>query len=321
MIKFDGAFLVNKPKGITAHDVVFKLRKILNLKQIGHTGTLDPMATGLMLCLVGSSVKLSPYMGSENKQYQLTLELGKVTDSWDIAGKILEEHHVRVSIAEIASSIAKMEGEIDLEVPMYSAKKVEGKKLYEIAREITKASMRPATGAYSESPKADSSLKDHFKGPLKTMKFWDLKNIEYQLPLVSLSLWCSKGSFIRSWVFRIGEILKTGAVLINLNRIGIDKFSISQSESLEDIELQIKNQIVPKSYIPQSELIKQFETFELNESEVIKLRNGLISYHLEARIINASKGEGAYLFCTFNNQLVTILEKTPVLKIRKVFGA
>ncbi|MCB0369528.1 MAG: tRNA pseudouridine(55) synthase TruB, partial [Bdellovibrionales bacterium] len=132
---FNGAFLINKEKGFTSHDIVFKLRKILKLKQIGHTGTLDPMATGLLICLVGPSVRLLPYLGAENKKYSLELELGKTTDSWDITGQVLSVAKIeKLKEESLMSEINAMQGGLMIPIPMYSAKKVDGLKLYEIAR-------------------------------------------------------------------------------------------------------------------------------------------------------------------------------------------
>lgn len=307
MKTFDGAFLVHKDKGMTSHDVVFKLRKIIKDKQIGHTGTLDPMATGLMICLVGSSAKLSPYLGSENKKYALELELGTVTDAWDITGNVLRTHSVTVTDDEIKHQILKQQGDVSFEIPMYSAKKIDGKKLYELARE----------------GKADAD----FLGPKKDMKFWDLAKIEIHdkestetgiKQKVSLEFWCNKGSFVRSWVYQLGEKLKSGATLTQLKRTAIDNYDLSQAQSLQEIEADIKAEKIPKSYRTRLELVDKFEKFLLQEFEYKRLLDGLITYELQNRIVQHNSSS-AYLFCVFNNQLVGIIEQSPEPRLKKVF--
>lgn len=310
MKTFDGAFLVYKDKGMTSHDVVFKLRKILKDKQIGHTGTLDPMATGLMICLVGASAKLAPYLGSENKKYELELELGKVTDSWDITGDILRTNPVAVTSDEIKKQILALQGEVKFEIPMYSAKKIDGKKLYEIAR--------------------SGNAGTDFLGPKKEMKFWDLKNVqvikedgeessaEGKTTKVNLEFWCSKGSFVRSWVYQLGEKLKVGAVLTALRRSAIDNYDLSEAQSLSEIEADVKQEKIPKSYKTRLQLVDKFETFFITENEYKRLLDGLISYELQNRI-EKHNTSSPYLFCVFENQLVGIIELGPESRLKKVF--
>lgn len=303
MKTFDGAFLVYKDKGMTSHDVVFKLRKIIKDKQIGHTGTLDPMATGLMICLAGASAKLSPYLGSENKKYQLECELGKVTDSWDITGNVLRTSVGIVTEAQIKTQIQLLQGDVDFEIPMYSAKKIDGKKLYELARE----------------GKAGAD----FLGPKKAMRFWDLNSIQISdvsnAPVkLSLEFWCNKGSFVRSWVYQLGEKLKVGATLTELKRTAIDQYDISQSQSLSQIEQDVKSGIKPKSFRSLLELVENFEKFILFEAEYKRLLDGLISYELQNRIAQHNTSS-PYLFCLFENQLVGIIELGLEPRLKKVF--
>lgn len=304
MKTFDGAFLVYKDKGMTSHDVVFKLRKIIKDKQIGHTGTLDPMATGLMICLVGASAKLSPYLGSENKKYALELELGKVTDSWDITGNILRTSSELVSDEEVNQQISLLQGTVEFEIPMYSAKKIDGKKLYELARE--------------------GKAGNDFLGPKKEMKFWDLNNIKVfrnaneAQQRVSLEFWCNKGSFVRSWVYQLGEKLKIGATLTELKRTAIDQYDLSLSQSLKEIDEDIKQGKIPKSYKSRVELVSAFENFTITENEHRRMLDGLVSYELQNRIAQHNTSS-PYLFCIFENQLVGIIELGPEPRLKKVF--
>lgn len=299
MEKFNGAFLINKEKGMTSHDVVFKLRKIIKDKQIGHTGTLDPMATGVLICLVGSSVKLLPYLGNENKQYTLELKLGLITDSWDITGTILQETSIQNLTPELVlAEVNKLSGPQEFAIPLYSAKKVDGVKLYEIARK------QEGEGS--------------FIGPEKQMNFWDFKNIKINLPLVSLNLWCSKGSFIRSWAYQLGQRLGVGATLTNLERTSIDIHNIEKAQTLNEIVQDIQQGKRPRSFLSQNELVQSFYTFELNESEIERVENGLISYELQNRILQL-KIEAEIVFCFYQNRLAAIMQIKPDLRLKRVF--
>ncbi len=299
--KFNGAFLIHKEKGMTSHDVVFKLRKLVKDKQIGHTGTLDPMATGLLMCLVGPSVKLLPYLGNENKKYSLELMLGCQTDTWDITGKILKKKSIDSLNEEmIRQSVLSLKGSQEFEIPMYSAKKINGIKLYEVAREKNELAL------------------ESFLGPKKMMNFWDLDNIKIHLPYVSLDLWCSKGSFIRSWVFQLGEHLNVGATLVNLKRESIDKYTLDRSQSLLEIEKDVANNLRPKSYIEQKELVQSFYVYNLRPQDLVPMENGLLSYDLKSRLLNLNVN-AEFIFCHFQNELLSIVQNKPDLRIKKVF--
>ena len=130
-----GLLLIHKESGMTSHDVVAKARRVLKTKAIGHTGTLDPMASGLMVLLVGEATKLSQYILEQNKAYRLTAKLGETTDTLDSTGKITSTSDKVVSRDEVAKEIHQLQGDLQLPVPIYSATKVDGKKLYEYARE------------------------------------------------------------------------------------------------------------------------------------------------------------------------------------------
>src|SRR5258708_717792 len=134
MSSWHGLLLVHKSSGMTSHDVVARARRILRTREIGHAGTLDPLASGLMVLLVGRATKLSDYILNGDKAYQAVVQFGVITDSMDITGQVLTEKPVTFSEAEMLAAIEKLRGEIELEVPKYSAIKVEGRKLYEYAR-------------------------------------------------------------------------------------------------------------------------------------------------------------------------------------------
>ncbi|NUN07430.1 MAG: tRNA pseudouridine(55) synthase TruB, partial [Bdellovibrio sp.] len=151
--QFNGLLLVDKPSGISSHDVVAKLRRILSTKAVGHSGTLDPMASGLMACLINEGTKLSQYILEGDKGYRVRAQFGLRTDTLDVTGQTLETRPVDLTRDQVLAAATALQGEMELEVPIYSAIKVQGKKLYEYARE-------------GEEEKVAL--------PKKVMKFWEV---------------------------------------------------------------------------------------------------------------------------------------------------
>lgn len=296
--KFNGLFLINKEQGVTSHDVVFSLRKILKDKQIGHIGTLDPMATGLLVCLVGESVKLSDYLMGSDKKYGLTLKLGIETDSWDITGNVLKTSDEIVSERQIESAIQKFSGNQNLSIPMFSAKKINGQKLYEIARK-------------------DNDM-ESFEGPLKEMKFWDLKIHEIKFPLVRLEFWCSKGAFVRSWAYSLGKKLGVGAVLAQLERQAIGEYSLGSATTLNQLRSMDLDKVKDAGFFLNGwQALQTRSVLELEALENEQLKSGLVSYRLSNRI--RELGLMNHVFCFFNKQLVGILWVSDVIEVKRVF--
>ncbi len=311
MSKLNGLVLINKEPGMTSHDVVFSLRKIIKDKQVGHIGTLDPMAEGLLVCLVGESVKLSDYLMGSDKKYRLTLALGVETDTWDITGKVLKTVDKVISESEIKDAIMKLSGDQNLPIPMYSAKKVDGKKLYEIARQESKNTI-------VENAK-NSQNNDSFAGPEKEMKFWDLKISEINFPHVSLEFWVSKGSFVRSWVYSLGRALGTGAAMTKLVRLAIGNYSVDNAISLTQLRAvkemsQIRNEFY---FLDPWNALRNSTVVELEVLEADRLKTGLVSYNLLNRI-RALDLQGI-VFCFFNKDLVGILSVSEVVEVKRVF--
>ena len=213
-----GLLLVDKPTGMTSHDVVAVARKILQTREVGHSGTLDPMASGLMVLLIGEATKLSSYVTDGDKTYTVKLKLGIETDTLDSTGEILKTTPVVANYLDVLKAATQLQGELKLPIPMYSAKKIDGKKMYEYARE-------------------DVVIVQ----PEKVMKFWDLQPIsdvkkDQMNPAdhtYEFKISCSKGSFIRSWVAQLGHVLNCGAVMTGLRRTQSHRFSIDNAQSLE----------------------------------------------------------------------------------------
>ena len=213
----NGILLVNKPAGITSRDVVNKAGKILGTKKVGHTGTLDPLATGVLVLCVGSATKLVEILTATEKEYVAEMILGIKTDTYDITGNILEDNKIIKSEEEIRNVLMSMQGTYEQEVPIYSAVKIDGKKLYEYARENKSI----------ELPKR-----------MVTISKIELLNIEEEAEHTKFSFLCkvSKGTYIRSLVCDIANKLSTVGSMTKLNRVKQGDFSLEQCYTLEDIE-------------------------------------------------------------------------------------
>ena len=209
----DGIIVVNKPKGITSRDVVNKVCKLLNTKKIGHTGTLDPIATGVLVLCVGKATKLVEVLTKNDKEYIATVKLGILTDTLDTDGTIIEKKHVKLDKNELENVLKSFIGMYNQEVPIYSAVKINGKKLYEYAREKKEVVL----------PKRMVEIKD--------IKLLELNNNYYKFK-VSVS----KGTYIRSLIKDINKKLGIIGVMSDLIRTRQGKFLINDSYSLEDIE-------------------------------------------------------------------------------------
>lgn len=209
----DGIIVVNKPKGITSRDVVNKVCKLLNTKKIGHTGTLDPIATGVLALCVGKATKLVEVLTSNDKEYIATVKLGILTDTLDTDGTIIEKKHVNLDKNELENVLNSFVGTYNQEVPIYSAVKINGKKLYEYAREKKEVTL----------PKRMVEIKD--------IKLLELNNNYYKFK-VSVS----KGTYIRSLIKDINKKLGILGVMSDLKRTRQGKFLINDSYSLEDME-------------------------------------------------------------------------------------
>lgn len=209
----NGILIVNKSEGFTSRDVVNKLSKIFNTKKIGHTGTLDPIAKGVLVVVIGKYTKLCEDLTQTFKEYIATFKLGILTDTLDITGKILDEKDVTVTEEEIRNVIASYKCVYDQEVPIYSSVKINGRKLYEYAR----------NGENVVLPKRKVDIKN-------------IEVIDINKDIVKIKCLVSKGTYIRSLIRDIGSSLNTFATMTDLIRTKQGIFNIRDSYTLEDIE-------------------------------------------------------------------------------------
>jgi len=241
----DGIIIVDKPKDYTSRDVVNIITNLLKTKKIGHTGTLDPIATGVLVLCVGKALKIAELITSDTKEYIATLRLGIETDTLDITGRVLkEDHNVNVCKEDVIKVLNSFIGKIEQEVPKYSAVKVNGKKLYEYARENIEVDL-----------------------PKRIVEIFELQLINYNIKdnIIDFDIRCkvSKGTYIRSLVRDIGKKLNTYATMIALRRIKQGNFSINDAYTLDDIKnnnykiLSISDALDMKKIIITDDLLKK----------------------------------------------------------------
>ena len=249
----DGIINVNKPLGITSHDVVYRLRRILGIKKIGHTGTLDPDAEGVLPMCIGRGTKLAEELTAKEKQYFAELTLGIVTDTQDISGEVLERNNVSLSEEEIKEAVMSFVGDIEQIPPMYSAIKVDGKKLYELAREGKTVEIAPR--------------------PVTIFEI-DIQNIDLEANKVSFLVDCSKGTYIRTLCHDIGKKLGCGGVMSALKRTRSGDFKIENTFTLEEIEEKVKNNDF-SFLIGIDEVLSHYDKVVLADRNARRLCNGI----------------------------------------------
>jgi tRNA pseudouridine55 synthase len=261
---FHGIALIKKPAGITSHEVVARARRVFGTPSVGHCGTLDPMATGLLILLIGEGTKLSQYILEGDKSYRVGVLFGQETDTLDVTGTITKTSELRPLPALVEDQGLKLQGDFRWPIPKYSAKKIDGKKLYEYARE----------GQEIESP-------------TKEMRFWDIRCIsvhsEGQRALFDIS--CSKGSFIRTWAEQLGQRLECGATMESLERTASTPYSLSQANTLEEISSAFEADQVPQSLIPLEMALSGSRRLKVKGHDEHLFKNGQISFDLRARLI------------------------------------
>ena len=246
----DGILVVNKEKGYTSRDVVNRVSKILGTKKVGHTGTLDPLATGVLVLCIGKALKVVELLMDHDKEYIAKFKLGIDTDTLDITGKVLNTCDKKVTKKEILDVLDNFQGLIEQEVPKYSAVKVNGKKLYEYARN-----------------NIDVKL------PIKEVNIYKLELLDYNEDNMEVTISCnvSKGTYIRSLIRDIGSSLGTYATMTELNRTKLGIYDINNSYLLSDIEKGKYKLLDIKDIYPEDKKII------INDNNLLKkIKNGMV---------------------------------------------
>lgn len=243
-----GFININKPKGITSHDVVAILRRILKIKQIGHTGTLDPFAEGVLPICIGKATRLIEFLEDE-KAYIGTVQFGKSTDTYDVDGKIINTSEKQITFEDLENALKDFRGEIEQTPPIYSAIKINGKKLYEYAREGKDVEIKPR------------------KVYIQKLEILSFDEIKQQ---AELYIECSKGTYIRSIANDLGLALQTYGYLTKLVRVKAGKFTLR--ESIELNKLNSKEKCLAHLISPIEKL--NYPKYELTKTEFDKVSHG-----------------------------------------------
>ena len=248
----DGILIVNKPKNCTSHDVVYKVKKITNQK-VGHTGTLDPMATGVLPLLIGKGTLCSKYLIEHDKIYKATIQLGKKTTTADQEGEVIEEQEIANNALEpqyVTKRLKEFLGKQIQTPPIYSAIKVNGKKLYEYARK----------GQNIEVPKREIEIYEI-----------ELLNVDKQNKKIEYKVHCSKGTYIRSLCEDIAKKLGTIGYMAELERLKLGKFILKNAVSIDDLE----KENIEKNIITIEEIFKNNEKINLTRKKLELFLNGV----------------------------------------------
>ncbi|MDD3420059.1 MAG: tRNA pseudouridine(55) synthase TruB [Candidatus Gastranaerophilales bacterium] len=268
-----GILNINKPKGITSFDVVARLRKILNIKKIGHTGTLDPLAQGVLPICVGDATRIIEYLPS-GKSYRATARLGFETNTYDLEGEITRQTKVNVTKEQVAQALSGFFGEIEQTPPIFSAIKIKGKKLYEYARKNEEI----------EVPKRKVTV-----SKIELVDF-----IEEQNPYIVFDVDCSSGTYIRSIIHDLGQKLGCGAMMTDLTRTKANGFDLQKAQNLDTITLETANFIDPLESI-------EMPVLEIDEQILKKIQMG--------QFFSAESNYSGMVGLCYENKLIATAEQ------------
>ena len=268
MKRMDGILVIDKPAGVTSHDVVDEIRRILHERRIGHTGTLDPFATGVLAILVGRATRLAQFLSGLEKEYEAVIRLGYATDTGDVTGEPiapesepgkLQTHSW--ALDQLEAAFVKLRGEIDQVPPMYSAKKQAGRKLYELARrgeEVEREPVRVNILKFEPLKPSGDLLKDNLDGT------FDLE----------VRVACSSGTYIRTLAEDFGKLLGVGAHVAELRRTRVGDFGIQQASTLGELKVSVAEEALGKVLLSSDAALSRLPFFDLNADEVSRIQNG-----------------------------------------------
>lgn len=248
----DNIISIYKPKDITSQDAVTRVKRILKIKKAGHTGTLDPMATGLMLICTNRATRLAPYFSDMDKEYRAVMKLGVRTDTQDASGNVIESRdNLDISDKEIEDSISSFKGRIVQMPPMFSALKHRGKPLYKLARKGIEVERKP-----------------------REVTIHNIEILDINLPFVSFRVRCSKGTYIRTLCDDIGEKLSSGAHLSELERTSVGDFSIEESITFDKLSFIGKGGKIDKGIYTMDEAMSWLPEYRINRDQLKPVMHG-----------------------------------------------
>ena len=288
----DGVLIIDKPSGMTSHDVVARTRHILHERRIGHTGTLDPFATGVLVLLLGKGTRLAQFLKDVDKEYEAIIRLGYATDTGDRTGTPLSEtqsHEGNWTEQEIEAALKSFRGEIDQVPPMYSAKKVEGKKLYEYARRGESVERRPARVCiyeFAAIKPGGQLVKDNLDG---TFDF-------------HARVSCSSGTYIRALAEDFGKRLYVGAHLAELRRTRVGDFEITRAITLDQLKLHFGEESLGSVLLPLNAALSRLPLLHLTAEDVRRTNHGR-----EVTVTDADWADGENVkMCDADEQLIAV---------------
>lgn len=247
-----GVLVVDKPIGLTSHDVVQIIRRGTGIRRAGHTGTLDPRASGVLVILIGPAVRLSEYVSASDKRYQATIQLGSSTDTFDSEGRITETaSEVNISEEQFNDILQQFVGEIEQVPPPYSAVKVKGRKAYEMAREGEEVDLEP-----------------------RMINVYSLEVLEWDPPEAVIDVYCSSGTYVRSLANDLGAALGTGAHLVGLRRTKSGRFTLRDAVPMRRLQEAFVAGNWYRYLIPAAEALADWRMVELDADQVELIRHG-----------------------------------------------
>ncbi len=255
MNDFNGVIILNKPRGSSSHRMVSIARRALDMKKIGHTGTLDPGATGVLPILVGTATRASDLLTAQDKRYRATVLLGTVTDTLDTDGKVIAENPVNAAEADIRRSVSAFVGNIEQLPPMFSAVQVGGQRLYHLARQGIEIERKP-----------------------RSVTIYSIDILSIDIPRVTIDVHCSKGTYIRTLAADIGDKLGCGACIESLTRTQSGDFLIENSVTPEQLSALSEKGEAESVIIPTDKLFPDYEAVHLDKKRADRVKNGVPIY-------------------------------------------
>ncbi|HYV24741.1 MAG TPA: tRNA pseudouridine(55) synthase TruB [Pyrinomonadaceae bacterium] len=298
MLAMNGVLLIDKPAGMTSHDVVARVRKIIGERRVGHTGTLDPFATGLLVVLAGRATRLAQFLSGAEKEYEAVIRFGYATDTGDVTGVRIElESHAKTRSAqslpkeEIEAAMAGLRGEIEQVPPMYSAKKIQGKKLYEFARagqSVERHPVRVTIREFEMWAPADELLSANDDGSV------DLR----------VRVLCSAGTYIRTLAEDLGQKLGIGSHLAELRRTRAGAFQINGALTLERLAEVCKLEILDDALVSPYSALSHLPEIELDTEQARRTMHGLALEFAPDGPPSLTDGDAIRL--SLNNELIAV---------------
>lgn len=246
-----GVLVVDKPVGMTSHDVVQVIRRGTNIRRAGHTGTLDPRASGVLVILVGPAVRLSEYVSATDKRYQAIVRLGESTDTYDAEGTVTQTSEVNVTEEQFEAALKKFIGEIEQTPPPFSAIKVKGQRAYQMARDGEEFELAP-----------------------RKIQVYNLDLLEWASPEAVIDVYCSSGTYVRSLAHDLGQMLGCGAHLVGLRRTKSGRFTLRDAVPLRKLKDSFENGTWYQYLIPAAEALSDWPAIELSNADIDLIKHG-----------------------------------------------